>query len=66
MLEAVAPSCLSISPWRAMGIPFMLSSILFEVCRSGPVYYFCMENDFKRKGEARLTAPPISLLYLGY
>ena len=54
MMEAVAPSCLSISQWRATGSPFMLISIVFDPCQSGPVYSFCLQQAFLGKGEGRL------------
>ena len=54
MLEAVAPSCLSISPRGATGTLFMLNSIVFHASQSGPVYSFCLCKAFPGKGEARL------------
>ena len=56
-MEAVAPCCLSISPWRATGTPFKPISIELEESQSGPVYSFWPGQGFKGKGEARLRNP---------
>ena len=49
MLEAVAPSCLNISPWRATRTLFVVISIVCEGFHSGPVYYVLSREALQRK-----------------
>ena len=53
ILEPVAPSSLSISPWGAMGTLFMPISMVSEASQSGPVYFLRPPQGFPGKGEAR-------------
>ena len=64
MPVAVPPCYLSISLWRATGTPFKQIYIVLKESQSGPVYYFCLEKAFLRKGEARTTSLPPAQQFL--
>ena len=58
MLEVMAPSCLSISPWRVTGTPFGPISLVSERSQSGPVYSFDLQQAFPGKGKHGSVNPP--------